>query len=910
MRATIGRYRVVRQLGRGGMGEVYLAQDSALHRQVAVKVLTGTDTQSKRRFVREAIAASQLSHPNVAVVHEAGESDDGVAFIAMQYVEGESLAARLLRGKLPVEKAVQYATEIADALAEAHDHGIVHRDIKPSNIMIDTRGHAKVLDFGIAKTFDDRFASVDETTAEAMTAAGMFVGTLQYVSPEQAQARPLDGRSDIFSLGVVLYEMVSGQNPFVTASSAETIRRILNETPPPIPRADCPQPLQRIIFKCLEKDPAKRYATARELEHDLEEIGQPAKTRRTTHYAAIGAIAAASIATIAVLQWPRKAAALSQQDTILLADFANQTRDPVFDRTLRDALAIELGQSPYLNLFPDSRVRETLKYMNRGADTRLTPPIAREICQRNGLKAFLAGSIAPLGSKYVVTLEADRGDTGDTLARAQVEARNKEDVLRALDSAASDFRRKVGESVQSVKRFDAPIEQATTSSLDALQAFALGDEKFVAGKFEDGILQYRHAVDLDPQFALAYSRLGALYHNVLEYQKAAEARAKAFELRSRTTERERFYIEQGYFQEVTGELDKGLESTRLWTETYPREWRAHGNLAYCYGKLGNQEQCLKEAREAIALNPRAAPAYEIATGALMDLNRAAEARATLRQALAVNSDLGMIHFCAVRIAAVENKEREIEQEIAWAEKSAEGGWIYWALGHLQFARGQPARAGETFRRLIDLTGNHEVAINQRAANLLGNALLGRCSAVKPTAEQISLSSGNFEAAWRAGTALALCGRRADAESIAVSVTRSRPKDTLMNSVCAPLIRGAAALESGRSAEAAEVLRSAAGHLSSNADYLPNVIRGWAYLAQHDGRGALADFNVVLNHVYVCKSLPVYPLAQLGAARAAALLGDRALSRQRYQEFFQSWKDAEPDLPALVAAKQEFKAVAQ
>jgi len=384
--SRLGGYQIVALLGAGGMGEVYLAKDSSLQRNVALKILSDADPKSKRRFVKEAITASKLSPPNVAVVYEAGETSDGTAFIAMQHVEGETLRDRLRRGAMPIDEIVRLSTEVADALDEAHKHGIVHRDIKPGNIMIDGRGHAKVLDFGIAKLAELDALATGESTAVAETTAGKFLGTLPYVSPEQAGGGAVDDRSDLFSLGVVLYEMLTGTNPFAAPSFLETLQRIREVTPPPIGRSDCPAELKRIVGKCLEKDRERRYQSARDLTLDLEGVEPASAGRRGDRLKpvltlSVGVLIVISAAVI-VLQWPRKAAALTQQDTIVLADFINQTPDPVFDRTLRDALAIQLGQSPYLNLFPESRIRESLRYMGRSPDERLTAPVAQEICQR------------------------------------------------------------------------------------------------------------------------------------------------------------------------------------------------------------------------------------------------------------------------------------------------------------------------------------------------------------------------------------------------------------------------------------------------------------------------------------------------------------------------------------------------
>ncbi len=806
----IGRYRIVRPLGSGGFGEVYLVEDPNLQRPVALKILSQADEKAKRRFVREAITASKLSHPNVAVVYEAGEAD-GTAFIAMQYVEGETLREKLRHGPLTVQEAVRIAGEVADALDDAHKHGIVHRDIKPGNIMIDSHGHAKVLDFGIAKVME-LDALTSDSTAVAETTAGKFVGTLQYVSPEQAGGGGIDGRSDIFSLGVVLYEMLTGMNPFAAPNFLETVRRIREVTPPPI---SGPPELQRIVSKCLEKDRERRYQSARDLELDLEGVG-PASAGRRDRPKPVRTLAVAAliivVAVAAAVLWPRKAAALSQQDTILLGDFNNRTGDPVFDTTLRDALSIQLAQSPYLNFFPESRIRETLQYMGRSPDERLTPPVAREICQRQGVKAFLDGSIAPLGSKYVITLEAIRGDTGDSLVRAQVEASRKEEVLHALGDAASSFRRKVGESLPSVQRFDAPIEQATTSSLEALRAFSLGDERSNHGKFAEAIPFYKQAIDLDPQFAMAWARLAVMYANTLHPELQVQAATKAYEFRTRTTQRERLYIEQLYFRDVTGELEKAIEILRLSIDTYPRDWRAHGNLAVTMENLGMYEQeQLSEARQAMVLAPQAAQPYYLVATALMGLNRGSEARAVLQKAAAMQFSIPVIHWRLQQIAFADNDQKSIERELAWAEKSSVGDWIIQEHGMIALDRGHPAAGEGDFRHAVDVALRRDSradAARHLGDQLLGLALLGRCANTPSMSRQVLAWSDRPDIAGRAAMALALCGRGDEAVLIGEKLGQTRPRDTLVNSISVPLIRGAAALQRGEPAKAVEFLKPA------------------------------------------------------------------------------------------------------
>lgn len=913
---SVGRYRILRQIGSGGMGEVYLAEDTALQRSVALKLLSKTDDKSKRRFVREAITASKLSHPNVAVVYEAGESEDGTAFISMQYVEGETLRDRLRRGEMPIDEVVRIAIEVADALHDAHGHRIIHRDIKPGNIMIDSRGHAKVVDFGIAKLLElDSLAAPGESTAVAETTAGQFLGTLQYVSPEQAGGGALDGRSDIFSLGVVLYEMLTGKNPFTAPTFLDTVRRVRELTPPPIERSDCPVELKRIVSRCLEKSPERRYQSARDVMLDLQQIGRPAEQKRSRAVFAAAVLAIVLVAAaVILLQWPRKAVMLTQQDTILLADFTNQTGDRVFDSTLREALAIQLGQSPFLSLFPESGIRETLKYMGRPPDERLTPSIAREICQRQGVKAFLSGSIVPLGTRFVLTLQALTGQSGDVLVREQIEAARKEDVLKALGRAALSIRQKLGESLNSIQRFDAPVEQATTSSLDALHLFSLGNQQVYAGKARESIPFYQRAAEIDPQFALAYARMSGAYSSAQESDLAAEASAKAYELREHASEGEKFEIQDKYLLSVVGDLERRVQTLELWKQTYPRDWRPLMALAATENQLGNYERALTEARGVLRLDSRRANAHYQLAIALAGLNRGAEARRAVQQAWANHYDLHLLHWEDYLLASADDDSREMRKQREWAMKSPTGDYVLIAEMYRQLAHGQLRSAFSNSRQAFDIgrrRGEHEVpAWGLADYYLWSGVLLGRCPPSMPR-EILGISTAP-EPSWRTGVGLAFCGHSDQALSVANKLVQKRPKGTLINAIYAPVIRASVELQRGNPAGAIELLRPAARYdLAFYPGGVPVCIRGLAYLRQRRGQEALAEFEKILNHgKYLSFGQPTFTLALLGAARASAMTGDLSRSRQYYNDLMVRWRDADPDVALVQAARKEMAELAR
>ena len=874
---VLGHFRVVRQIGRGAMGEVYLAEDVKLGRRVALKLLPMAfqqDGERVRRFEREARAAAALNHPNILTVHEVGEWE-GRSFIATEFVEGETLAQSLSRGPFSVAETARVGTQIAGALAAAHHARIIHRDLKPANIMVRADGTVKVLDFGLARLSqrDPESATAAETET-MLTQPGAVLGTPAYMAPEQWQGKPADARSDIYAFGGLLYEMLTG-------------RRVGIPRLPVQSRA-----LEDIVSRCLESDPADRWQSAADLGHRLAQV-QPART----YWREIAIAAAVIILALgSVVWWQQRAQGkpLTDKDVLVLADFSNTTGDPVFDGTLRQALAIQLEQSPFLKILDDQVMQQDLRLMGRPRGQPMTSQIAHDICVREAAAATIEGSIASLGQSYVITLQAVMCPTGATLAREQAQAEDKERVLQAVGTAATAMRAKLGESLASIQKLNRPLDQFTTASLEALQTYAMGYASLSQGQFLAAIPFFQRATELDPNFPMAYSALSIAYNNAGDTARSSEYQRKAFALIDRVSEFERLSISARYYWQATGEVNKAIDFYRLLAQSYPRYWGGHSQLSLLYRSMGEFEKALEEAQEAVRLSPRVEPAYRNLVSAYVRLDRFGEAREVLAKARAQQFDGPRLHQRFLEIAYVQSDQAAAEKEIQWYAGKPEAYFSFSEQAANAVALGQRRKASELYRRAAETAlrqGLRDAAAEFEEASALAESLLRNC--------QMARRVG------RPPLALALCGDAAAAEKLAGETSKLFPNGTIWNAVQLPAIRAAIELSRAQPAKAIELLASAAPYERAYPEVL--YLRGLAYLRLHKSAEAAAEFQKILDHKGANWGL-VYSLSYPGLARAAALSGDTAKARKAYQDFLALWKNADSDLAVLAEAHKEFAAL--
>ena len=941
----LGPYEIVAPLGAGGMGEVYKARDTRLDRTVAVKVLppdVAADPERRARFEREARAVATLQHPNICTIHDVGVATENLSFLVMELLHGETLQRRLSRGPLDEGDFVEIATALTGALDAAHTAGIIHRDIKPANIFLTSHG-PKILDFGLAKAMVYKpvaGASFQPTKLPegALTEVGRAVGTVAYMSPEQLRGEDVDVRSDLFSLGLVLYEMATGQPAFGGATSAVISGAILHEQPrrPREIRPALSARLEEIILKALEKDRHLRYQHASEIRADLRRAKRDTESTpivpvtrrsaaRTMRRAVLMGTAGVALAASAIwgytyLHRPPK---LTDKDTIVLADFTNTTGDPVFDETLRQGLAVQLGQSPFLSIVPEERIRRALRLMGQPPGARLTGDIARDLCVRTGSTAVVTGSIASLGTQYVLGLRAEQCGTGDLLEQEQLTAGKKEDVLNVLSQLAVKFRTRVGESLATVQKHSRPLEEVTTSSLDALKAYSGA----LNASFDARMVPlFKRALDIDPNFAIAHAQLGLTYSGLGESLLGEESTSKAYELRDRANDRERFFIMTIYDRQVTGNLEREAETLRLWEQTYPRDPDAPGLMGgFASAGTGKYELMIQKSRDAIAIEPDLVPAYVSMIWGYVCLSRLNDAEKALPQLTARAADAPETLIIPFHIAFLKSDAAGMERlaGLARGNPGAED-----SISHLQalvLARaGRLNAARESARHAIDLAsaaGRRERAAVRETGAAVWEAWYGNATAAKRSAMHVLEGENGRHVRYAAALALAIAGERSRAQAIADDLDRRFPDDTSVRFHYVPTLRALSALSANDPARAIELLRPAAtyefaqpgisffgsGGGSFGAMY-PTYVRGQAYLALHKPSEAAAECQKILDHPGVVLGDPMGAVARLQLGRALAQAGDVTKARAVYEDLLALWKDADPNLELPKLAMAEFAAL--
>ncbi|HMI51203.1 MAG TPA: protein kinase [Candidatus Saccharimonadales bacterium] len=940
----VSHYRVLEVIGGGGMGMVFKAEDLKLGRRVALKFLPeelADDPGSLQRLEREAQTASALNHPNICTIYEIEEYEHQ-PFIVMELLEGSTLLHHLslCRARyIPVIPLLDFALQICDGLQAAHDKNIIHRDIKPANIFLTTQGPVKILDFGLAKlasteelagigsrevadftSADAKQPSKDADTATSrvvhgdLTRTGIAIGTAGYMSPEQVRKEKLDARTDLFSFGLVLYEMAAGRRAFTGDTAAVVHDAILNQTPAAVHdvNSTVPRGLNAVIAKALEKDRSRRYQSALEMRADLQRVRREMHPVRRQWRRSLGS--AALFLVVAAAAWIyrdyRNRVTLSPDDTIVIADVSNQTGDPLFDDALNTALRVGLEQTPYLNVLASDKVSGTLKNLNLPGEAKVAPALARQVCLRTDSKMIIASSIADAGNRFRIELNAIACQSGNTIAQVREVATRRTEIVHLLGVSAVQLRGKLGEPAASLAKFNRPLEQATSSSLEAVQQLAEGYKRHLAMDIRGAIQHYQRATGLDPDFGLAYAALGAAHGTLGQLDLAAADEKKAYELRTRMTELTRFHIEDLYYDFVTGEQDKAYPVLLQWVQTFPRDVTGHNNFARCLRLLAQHDRAADEAREAARLLPTPW-SYNNSIVSSIAADRLEEARATFDEAQKRKFDTPDLRENRVLLAFLQKDEPSMEEQWGWARGKPIGDSFLVGRSKVEAYHGQfreARRLTEQAVNAVSTSDTHERAYTHAMA-ALREAEVGNSAQAQRIAAKALASGPNRIGQLGVALAFARAGNLEQAQKLAGAISQHDPLNTVVQNFSLPTIRAAMKLHENDPAAAVEILRPTVKYDLAFADgfndLYPAYIRGLAYLQMGEGRLASAEFQKLLDHPGIVGRTVTGALSHLQLARAHKLMGDEPAARKSYEDFLSLWKDADPDIPIYQQAKAEY-----